>query len=86
MKEQRIPMISGDEYDALTQWKNVCFWQAGQRKRIKRRYRKRVRRLERENHNRLSMRLNAVGSTAIGALKRRRDGRKEDHRSHRKDR
>ena len=63
MKEQRIPMISGDEYDALTPWKNVCYWQPGQRKRIKRRYRKRVRRIERENHNRLSMRLNANRTT-----------------------
>jgi len=55
MKEQRIKMISGDEQDALTSWKDVCFWQAGQRKRIKRMYRKRVRRLWRENRNRLSM-------------------------------
>jgi len=52
MKEQRIPMSGGDEYDALTQWKNVCYWQSGERKRIKRKYRKRVRRLWRENRNR----------------------------------
>ena len=52
MKEQRIPMSGGDEQDALTSWKDVCFWQAGQRKRIKRRYRKRVRRLWRENARR----------------------------------
>ena len=55
MKEQRIKMISGDEQDALTSWKNVCFWQPGQRKRIKRRYRKRVRRIEREKLNRLAV-------------------------------
>ncbi len=43
MKEARIPLKSGDEYDALTGWKRYCFWQPGERKKIKRGYRKRLR-------------------------------------------
>ena len=39
----RIPLKSGNEYDALTKAKNYCFWKPGQRKRIKRGYNKRVR-------------------------------------------
>lgn len=43
-----IPMINGDEYDALTQWKRFLHWRPGERKAIKRRYNKRVRRRGRE--------------------------------------
>ena len=39
-----IPLKSGDEHDALTGWRKVMRWKAGQIKRIKRRYNKRVRR------------------------------------------
>ena len=52
MKEARIPMISGDEYDGLTGWKKYCFWKAGQRKHIKNGYRKRLRRKAREDDRR----------------------------------
>jgi len=48
MRETRIPMISGDEYDGLTSWKKYCFWKAGQRKHIKNGYRRRMRRKNRE--------------------------------------
>ena len=44
---KRIPLTSGDEYDALTRWRRVLRWQAGQRAAIKRRYRRRERRLAR---------------------------------------
>jgi hypothetical protein len=40
-----IPMISGDEADALTRAKRFYKWHAGVRQRIKRGYNKRVRRL-----------------------------------------
>jgi len=42
---KRIPMNSGDEYDALTRWKRYVHWRPGERKRIKRRYNRRARRL-----------------------------------------
>ena len=45
---KRIPLNSGDEYDALTRWRRVLYWRAGQRAAIKRRYRRRERRLARE--------------------------------------
>jgi len=51
MKGQ-IPMVGGDEYDALTRWRRYLNWKPGERKRIKRRYNKRVRR-----HVRLDLRL-----------------------------
>jgi len=35
---------SGDEYDAVTSWRHVLNWKAGERKRIKRRLNKRFRR------------------------------------------
>jgi hypothetical protein len=41
---KRIPMNTGDEYDALTDWKGYVPWRAGERARIKRRYRRRERR------------------------------------------
>lgn len=41
---RRIPMIDGDEYDALTPWRKYIRWRAGERRRIKRRYNRRDRR------------------------------------------
>ena len=41
---RRIPMRTGDEYDALTRWRKVLPWRAGERARIKRLYRRRERR------------------------------------------
>jgi hypothetical protein len=41
----RIPFINGDEQDALTKWKSVYNWRPGQRKRVKRRYNRRMRRI-----------------------------------------
>lgn len=41
---KRLPLKSGDEYDALTGWRRVLHWRAGQRAAIKRRYRRRERR------------------------------------------
>lgn len=38
-----IPCTSGDEYDALSRWAKVLYWRAGERKRIKRSYRRRER-------------------------------------------
>ncbi len=45
MMGRRIPMIDGDEYDALTKWRKVLHFKAGARARIKRRYRRRERRI-----------------------------------------
>ncbi len=42
---KRIPMKTGDEYDAFTWWKRYCHWRPGERKRIKRGYNRRARRL-----------------------------------------
>lgn len=42
---KRIPMKTGDEYDALTGWKRYLYWRPGERKRIKRGYNRRARRL-----------------------------------------
>jgi len=42
MKGQ-VPLSGGDEYDALTRWKNYLHWKPGERKRIKRKYNKRAR-------------------------------------------
>lgn len=50
-----IPMIDGDEYDALTPWRKYIRWRSGERKRIKRRYNRRARRLAR------SISVSAVG-------------------------
>ena len=44
----KIPLKSGDEYDALTKAKNYCFWKPGQRKRIKRGYNRRLRKISRQ--------------------------------------
>jgi hypothetical protein len=40
----RIPLKTGDEYDALTKAKRSHIWRAGDRKAIKRSYNRRVRR------------------------------------------
>ena len=41
---RRIPMNSGDEFDALTRWRHSLYWKPGERSAIKRRYRRRERR------------------------------------------
>ena len=44
-----IPLKGGDEYDALNRrWKNYIHWRAGERKRLKRKFNKRVRRKNKE--------------------------------------
>lgn len=40
-----LPMSGGDEYDAFSGWRRVLTWRAGDRKKIKRRYNRRVRRV-----------------------------------------
>ena len=40
---KRIPLKSGDEYDALTKERKFFLWKAGQLKKIKRAYNKRFR-------------------------------------------
>jgi len=40
---KRIPMISGDEVDALTRWRKYLKWRAGERKRVKQKYNRRER-------------------------------------------
>lgn len=40
---RRIPMIIGDEFDALTSFRHYRLWHAGQRAKIKRHYRRRER-------------------------------------------
>ena len=45
MPRYRVPMSSGDEYDALTKWRHSLHWRAGERARIKRGYRRRERRV-----------------------------------------
>jgi len=39
-----IPMKGGAEYDAFTRWKRWLHWEPGERKAIKRGYRRRCRR------------------------------------------
>ena len=41
-------MVDNDEYDALTGWRKVLYWQPGERKAAKRHYRKRVRQKTRQ--------------------------------------
>ena len=45
--EVRIPMINGDEFDALTRAKKYYHFKPGTRKEIKRGYRARKRRIDR---------------------------------------
>ena len=40
---KRMPMKTGDEYDALTRFKKFLKWRSGQRKTIKRAYNKKER-------------------------------------------
>ncbi len=42
---KRIPLKTGDEYDALTGWKRYKGWRPGVRKGIKRGYNRRARRM-----------------------------------------
>lgn len=44
MMGHREPMVSGDEYDALTRWRRFLRWRSGERVRIKRSFNKRMRR------------------------------------------
>jgi len=41
--KRKIPMKTGDEYDAFTSWRKVLNWRAGERKHIKRRFNKKER-------------------------------------------
>ena len=43
MKKERIPLKSGDEYDALTKARKIIGWKTGTLKKIKRQYNKRFR-------------------------------------------
>lgn len=45
---QRIPLKSGNEYDAFTPWRRCVFWHAHEREQIKRTYHHRWRRLVRQ--------------------------------------
>lgn len=38
-----LPLKSGDEQDALTRWRRYLRWRPGQKTRVKRSYRRRVR-------------------------------------------
>ena len=38
-----IPMVNGDEHDALTRWRHFLHWKPGQRKVAKRSYVRRLR-------------------------------------------
>lgn len=38
-----IPMVGGDEHDALTRWRHYLHWKPGARKAIKRSYSRRQR-------------------------------------------
>lgn len=48
MGKREVPMIDGDEIDALTRWKKYIRFRPGERKRIKRKFNKRARRFARE--------------------------------------
>ena len=43
MMKPEIPTINGDECDALSRWKNKHSWKAGDRRKIKQKYNRRVR-------------------------------------------
>jgi hypothetical protein len=45
---KRIPMKGGDEYGALTKARKFYLWKAGQLKKIKRAYNKRLRKRNKE--------------------------------------
>ncbi len=44
MRNDRIPMIDGDEYDFLTSWRHNLADNHGMRKWVKQKYNKRIRR------------------------------------------
>lgn len=48
MMGHRGLMKTGDEFDALTQWKRVLNWRGGERKRQKRAYNKRQRKCSKQ--------------------------------------
>ena len=48
---KRIPMKGGDEYDGLTKARRFYLWKAGQLKKIKRAYNKRLRKHNKEVDN-----------------------------------
>jgi hypothetical protein len=45
MAKPEIPLRGGMEYDALTRWRKFQAWRAGQRKWVKRKFRKRARQM-----------------------------------------
>lgn len=45
MTKERIPLKGGDEFDALSGWKHYYSFKAGARKKIKRKYVRRLRRI-----------------------------------------
>lgn len=53
MKRSRmVPMRGGDEVDAFTRWRHNLHWRAGQRRKVKQRYNRRVRRQEKQERTR----------------------------------
>lgn len=56
MMGQRIQMVSGDEYDALTRAKRFFHWRPGQRAEIKRAFRRR------ERHEAKAIRRDSLGT------------------------
>ena len=52
---RRIPLRNGDEFDAITRWRRYLYWRAGERARIKRAYRRRERRVAKEEINRCEL-------------------------------
>ena len=47
----RIPSQGGDEHDAFTRWRQLLHWQAGELRRIKRGYNKRMRKAGKRETN-----------------------------------
>ena len=45
MHEHAVPLTNADEEDAFTQWRRYLYWKAGERRKIKQRYRRRCRRV-----------------------------------------
>jgi hypothetical protein len=44
----KAKLKGGDEWDAFTSWRKVTHWSAGQLRRIKQRFNRRIRRAERQ--------------------------------------
>lgn len=49
MKKPRVPLVKADEYDALTRSRHLYFWQRHERRRIKNRVNRRLRRTWRDD-------------------------------------